>query len=120
MSDVDFGTGTTKNVFNAPTTGSSTLKECAFLFLTNATPSISQETVFLATLATIWSMELASSPPSKPPLTLAVQPGTGKTKNASNAQTTGSSKTEPVCLSQTNATPSTSMETVFHATKATT
>jgi hypothetical protein len=44
----------------------------------------------------------------KPPLMQAAEPGTGKTENVSNAQTTGSSITrESVYLSQTNVTLST-------------
>ncbi len=58
---------------------------------------------------------------SRTPLMLVAEPGTGRTKNASNALTTGSSTAkEFACLSQTNATPSIFQETVSLATKATT
>lgn len=91
--------------------------EFVCLFLINATPSISEETVFRAMLATIWLLANVFWLLSKIQVIMAAVPGTGKTKNAFNVLTIGFSTTmESACPYLINATPSISKETVSLAT----
>ena len=117
---VELGTGRTENVLPVQTTGSSTIMEFVSLFLTNARPLIVQEPVFLATLDTTLKMELVFLPQLKLHLMLDVVSGTGTRENALSAQTTGSSTTECVSLSQISAEIMTLQELVFHVMKDTT
>ena len=117
---VELGTGKTENVLPVQTTGSSTIMEFVSLFLTNARPSIVQEPVFLATLDTTLKMELVFLPQLKLHLMSDVVSGTGTRENALSAQTTGSSTTECVSLSQISAEIMTLQELVFHVMKDTT
>ena len=81
---VELGTGTTKSAFHAQTVGSSTLIKSAFLFPTNAKPTLKMETALLAMKAT--TSRTANVPSRTPtrlaPLILVAQHGTGKTKFA--------------------------------------
>jgi len=57
ISVVVLGTGKTRNVSNALTTGFSTLTESVFKFLTNAIPLIDQATVYHVTKVITWLLE---------------------------------------------------------------
>ena len=119
-SDVLSGIGIRNSAFNAPTTGSSTIKVLVSPSQISARPSTLPETVSPAMMDTFSELENASWLPNKNPQTSAVDFGTGKVKSVSNAPTTGfSTAKEFAFLSQINAPLSTLPETVFLATKDT-
>jgi len=113
---VVLGTGKTKNVSNALTTGFSTLTESVFQFLTNAILLIDQATVSHAMQVITWLLENVLLLLFNIHLISVVVLGIGKIKNVSNALTIGSSTlTEPVFQFLTNAILSTNQETASHA-----
>jgi len=115
------GTGTSKHVFNAPTTGSSTKTDFVSLSLTNALLSITPELVFHAIKVIILRTENAVKHPLSKFLMSDVQPGTGINKFAFNAPTIGSSTlTTFASLFLINAPPSTTLVLADHAIEVTT
>ena len=122
-SDVEPGTGKTRSAFPAPRTGSRMLTADASLLLINAEPMLTTVTVPLATKDTNSRVDNASSQPSTTPnpLTLGAESGTGSTKFASLALTSGSSMlTKSVFPSLTNAQLMLPTGIVPHASRDTT
>ena len=115
------GTGTSKHVSNALTTGSSTRMEFVSQSLINALLSIILELVNLAIKVTILRTENAAKHQlSKSPMS-DVLPGTGTSKSVFSAQTTGfSTITTFVSPFLISAPPSIIPELADHATEATT
>jgi len=120
MSDVQPGIGTSRSVFNAPTTGYSTATMFASQSLINAQLSTALAHAFLATKVTTSTTANAVSLPPNKFLTSAAENGIGISKSVLNAQTTGSStNTEFASLSLINAPPSITLELANHAIKDT-
>ena len=120
--DVPPGIGIIKSALLAPNNGFSMLIRFAFQFLTNAPPTVITEPVFHASRVTILRKEPVFSLHSTMPslLILDVPPGTGITKSASAAQSTGfSMETRNVFQFLTNALLMLITETASHASRDT-
>ena len=121
--DAKIGIGITKSASLARTTGSSTLMESVFQFLTNAPHTLKTETVNHATKVMILRKENAFSLTSTmlSLLTLDVVLGIGTIKSASPAPTISFSMLmESVFQFLTNALLTKKMETALHALRDTT
>ena len=119
-SDVPNGTGTIKSASDAPTLSPSAT-ENALLSQINARPSTPMDGVLLASLDTLLTTEdNASLPQFKDLLILDVLNGTGTTKSASDAQSTGLPSMESAPQFLLNALHGTLKEPALLAIKATT
>ena len=121
MLDALLGTGTSKSVSNAQTTGFSTATKSVCLFRTNAQPSITLEHVLAASKATTSKTENAHKPQLCKFQTSDALLGTGTNKPAFSAQTTGfSMNMESVFQYPINAQLSIEVEPALLATRDTT
>lgn len=121
MKDVPHGIGRIMFALNAQITGSSTIRVFVFKFQINAIPTIEVEHALVAIKVIISPMESAFLPQFNKSQMLDAPHGTGISKSAFNAQTTGSSTAiKSVFQYLINAQPSTTLEPAFLAIRDTT